>query len=107
MTFQLSRWQWGGEVREEDLRSEMRSQGLAPYTWRNGPNDHFSVHSRSYTRVIVLLRGSVTFHFPDTGEEVTLAPGDRLEIPARTRHASTAGPEGAYGLEAAIHPRRY
>ncbi len=107
MTYQLTRWQWGGEVREDDLRAEMRSQGLAPYAWRNGPNDHLSVHSRSYTRIIYVIRGSATFHFPDAGEDVTLHPGDRLEIPARTRHALTAGPEGVYGLEAAIHPRSY
>ena len=107
MTYQLTRWQWGGEVREDDLRSEMRSQGLAPYIWRNGPNDHLSTQSRSYTRIIYVIQGSVTFHFPETGEDVTLNPGDRLEIPARMRHASTTGPEGAYGLEAAIHPRRY
>jgi len=107
MTYQLTRWQWGGEVSEDELRSEMRSQGLAPYTWRNGPNDHLSTHSRSYARIIYVIRGSVTFHFPDTNEDVTLHPGDRLEIPARMRHSYTAGPEGVYCLEAAIHPRPY
>ena len=107
MRYQLTRWQWGGDVREEDLRSELRSQGLAPYAWRNGPNDHISPSSRSYARIIYVIRGSVTFHFPESGEEVTLNPGDRLEIPARTLHAHTAGPEGVYCLEAAIHPRPY
>jgi D-lyxose ketol-isomerase len=107
MPYQLTRWQWGGEVREEDLRAEMRSQGLAPYTWRNGPNDHFSAHSRSYARIIYVLSGQITFHFPESGEDVTLQPGDRLEISPRTLHAYTAGPEGVVCLEAAIHARPY
>ncbi len=104
--YQLTHWQWGNDVEEHELRAEMRSQGLAPFTWRNGPHDHFSAHSRSYTRIIVVVEGEVTFHFPDTGEDVTLTPGDRLEIAARTVHAYTVGPEGVFCLEAAIHPRR-
>ena len=105
MPYQLDRWQWGGEVREDELRSEMRSQGLAPFTWHNGPGDHYSLHSRSYTRVIYVIRGSATFHFPESGEEVTLQPGDRIQIAARTSHAITVGDEGVACLEAALRRR--
>ena len=107
MSYQLTRWPWGDQVREEDLRAELRNQGLAPFSWRLGPGNHFSTHSRSYTRIIYVLQGTITFHFPDDQTEITLHPGDRLDIQARTRHSYTAGPEGASGLEAAIHPRPY
>ena len=106
MPYQLMRWQWGGEVSEEELRREMRSQGLAPFNWRHGPGDHFSLHSRSYTRVIYVIRGSATFHFPESNEDVLLEPGDGIRIQARTQHAITAGEDGAVGLEAAIRDPR-
>ena len=105
MSYQFDPWQWGGEVSEEELRAEMRSQGLAPFTWHNGPGDHYSSHSRSYTRVIYVIRGSATFHFAETNEDVTLEPGDRIQIEARTQHAITIGDEGVTCLEAAIRRR--
>ncbi len=106
MPYQLTRWQWGGDVSEDELRAEMRSQGLAPFAWRNGPHDHYSLHSRSYTRVIYVIRGSAVFHFSETDEDVTLEPGDRIQIEARTRHAITVGDEGVSCLEAAIRQRQ-
>jgi len=105
MSYHLTQWQWDGEVQEDDLRAEMRAQGLAPFTWHNGPNDAYSPHTRSYTRVIYVLKGAATFHFPETGEDVTIKPGDRLEISARTLHGITVGPEGIVCLEAAIRNR--
>lgn len=105
MPYQLKTSSWGDQVEEKALRSEMRSQGLAPFAWHNGPGDHYSLHSRSYTRVIYVLRGSVTFHFPETNEDVVLEPGDGIEISARTLHAITAGDEGVSCLEAAIRSR--
>ena len=105
MPYQLDRWQWGGEVSEEELRADMRSQGLAPFTWHNGPGDHYSLHSRSYTRVITVIDGSATFHFPETNEDVVLEPGDRIQIEARTQHAITVGDGGVRCLEAAIRRR--
>ncbi len=104
MPYQLDRWQWGEEVSEEELRAEIRSQGLAPFSWHNGPGDHYSLHSRSYTRVIYVIQGSVTFHFLDE-EDVTLEPGDRIQIPARTQHAIRVGDMGVRCLEAAIRQR--
>jgi len=105
MTYQRTPWQWGGDVSEDELRAEMRAQGLAPFVWHNGPGDHLSDHSRSYTRVIYVIQGSATFHFAETNEDVELNPGDKIEIDARTRHAITVGDEGVYCLEAAIRRR--
>lgn len=38
------------------------------------------------------------FHLP--GGDVTLRPGDRLEVPPRTEHAATVGPDGVACVEA-------
>jgi len=105
MSYKLTKWQWSDDVREEELRAEMRSQKLAPFSWHNGPHDAYSPHTRSYTRVIYIVKGSAVFHFPADNEDVAVTPGDRLEIPARTLHGFTAGPEGVTCLEAAIRQR--
>ncbi|MDQ7030941.1 MAG: hypothetical protein Q9O62_14800 [Ardenticatenia bacterium] len=47
-----------------------------------------------------MVRGSITFHLPESGEDLTLGPGDRLDLPAGIRHAATVGPEGVVCLEA-------
>ena len=100
MTYKLTRWTWGDNIREDELRARMRTEGLTPYAWRNGPNFQYSAHTHSYTKVLYVVSGSITFHLSET-EDVALGPGDRLELPARTVHAATVGPEGVICLEAA------
>jgi mannose-6-phosphate isomerase-like protein (cupin superfamily) len=100
MTYKFTKWTWGGDIREDDLRSDMRAEGLAPYTWRNGPDFQYSAHTHSYTKILTVVSGSITFHLSET-EDVFMEPGDRLELPARTLHAATVGPEGVICLEAA------
>ncbi len=101
MSYRLNRWSFGGDVREEELRMEMRGEGLNPYVWSNGPNFSYSAHTHSYTKVLYVVRGSITFYLPESDEEVVMHAGDRLELPARTLHAATVGPEGVVCLEAA------
>lgn len=101
MTYQFTKWKWGPGVSEEDLRAQYRSEGLHPYTWQNGPDFEYSPHSHSYTKVLIVVEGSITFHLPATKEDIFMEPGDRLELPARVTHAATVGPEGVICLEAA------
>jgi uncharacterized protein YjlB len=44
--------------------------------------------------VIVVERGSIVFGLPDEGRELDLAAGDRLELPAGTRHDAVVGGTG-------------
>jgi quercetin dioxygenase-like cupin family protein len=50
--------------------------------------------------VLVAAEGSITFELAATGERITLAAGDRLELPAGTSHAAVAGGAGVRCLEA-------
>ncbi|RME83701.1 MAG: cupin domain-containing protein [Caldilineae bacterium] len=102
MTHRVIKWPYGTQVSEEELRRQMLSEGLHPYTWSNGPNFQYSAHTHSYTKVLYVVRGAITFHLPDSGEDIALHPGDRLDLPARTPHAATVGPEGVVCLEAAV-----
>lgn len=101
MTFTLHRWTYGPDVREAELRAQMRSERLSPYAWSNGPNFAYSPHTHSYTKVLYVVRGSIMFHLPDSGEDIHMEAGDRLELPARVLHAATVGPEGVTCLESA------
>ncbi len=101
MSYVFTRWKYGGDVTEEELRMQLRGEGLNPYTWSNGPNFSYSAHTHSYTKVLYVVRGSITFHLPESNETIELQAGDRLEVDARTLHAATVGPEGVVCLEAA------
>ena len=101
MTYQFEKWSWGPDVSEEELWRQFRSEGLSPYTWQNGPDFEYSPHTHSYTKVLAVVRGSITFHLPETKEDIHMEAGDRLELPARVPHAATVGPDGVVCLEAA------
>jgi uncharacterized protein YjlB len=78
----------------------MRAEGLDPSPWSNGPNERYAAHEHGYDKVIGVAGGSITFGLPAEGMTVALASGDRLELPAGTRHDATVGPTGVSCLEA-------
>jgi uncharacterized protein YjlB len=82
------------------FESRLRDEGLRPYGWGNGPHDVYGAHDHDYDKVIVVSSGSIRFGLPDEGRSLDLAVGDRLELPAGTRHDALVGPEGVGCLEA-------
>ena len=65
---------------EPALREILSAEGLHPYRWSNSPGDVYGTHSHTFQKVIYVVRGSITFGLPDTGEQVELFPGDRLNL---------------------------
>jgi uncharacterized protein YjlB len=84
----------------EDLAGRLRSEGLQPGTWANGPGVRYPAHEHGYDKVVAVERGSITFGLPATGTSLALAAGDRLELPAGTAHDALVGPAGVSCLEA-------
>ena len=82
-----------------DDAARLRAEGLDP-SWSNGPGDQYGAHEHGYDKVIVVERGSIEFGLPAEGRSVGLAAGDRLELPAGTRHDAVVGPSGVTCLEA-------
>ena len=82
------------------LRSILAEEDLYPYVWSNGPGDVYGAHDHSYHKVIFVVRGSITFGLPDSGDKVTLNRGDRLELPAGVNHDAVVGNQGVACLEA-------
>ncbi|HEU0236616.1 MAG TPA: hypothetical protein VFR14_09270 [Candidatus Limnocylindrales bacterium] len=86
--------------RRADGTERLRREGLDPGAWSNAPGDRYGAHDHPYDKVIVVERGAIRFGLPDLGEAIDLADGDRLELPARTRHDAVVGPGGVTCLEA-------
>jgi quercetin dioxygenase-like cupin family protein len=78
----------------------LRAEGLAPQPWSNGPGDRYGAHEHGYDKIIVCDSGSIAFGLPDSGTTIALQEGDRLELPAGTRHDARVGPRGVACLEA-------
>lgn len=85
---------------DRDLAGRLRAEGLEAGSWSNGPGDRYAAHDHAYDKVLVVASGSVVFGLFDRGESALLAAGDRLELPAGTRHDAVVGPEGVVCLEA-------
>ena len=85
------------------LADRLAAEGKDAARWGNGPGDRYGAHDHRYDKVIVVERGSIRFGLPATGTidaAVELAAGDRLELPAGTRHDAVVGHEGVACLEA-------
>jgi quercetin dioxygenase-like cupin family protein len=83
-----------------EATDRLRAEGLAPSTWGNGPHDRYGAHAHDYDKAIVVVAGSIRFGLPDRDGAIELAEGDRLELPADTRHDAIVGPRGVTCLEA-------
>lgn len=92
-------WPHSRPPQESELRSIYRAEGMTPYRWSNGPNDRYQAHTHSYHKVIYVVSGSITLGLPQHGKSVTLAAGDRLELPAGVLHDAEVGPKGVVCLE--------
>jgi quercetin dioxygenase-like cupin family protein len=67
--------------------------------WSNGPRDTYGAHAHGFDKALVAVRGSIAFELPDTDTARHLRAGDRLDLPAGTRHAATVGPDGVDCVE--------
>ncbi len=85
---------------ESHWRQALLAEGLQPYRWSNAAGDVYGAHRHPYHKVIVVVRGRITFGLPDRGQTLTLGAGDRLELPAGTVHDARVGPDGVVCLEA-------
>jgi hypothetical protein len=85
-----------------DPATGLRAEGLDPGSWSNGPHDRYGAHDHPYDKVLVVESGSIRFGLPDLDRSVELATGDRLDLPAHTRHDAVVGGLGVTCLEAHV-----
>ena len=91
----------GGEAAPGVAAAEerLRSLGVSPYAWSNGPGERYAAHAHGTTKLLVCAEGSITFLVGPDGTPVELRAGDGFMLPAGTRHAAAVGPDGCTCLE--------
>ncbi len=93
-------WAASHPATAQELLAALSREGRRPYSWSNGPGDRYPAHSHGYHKVIVVVRGSITFVLPTSERRLHLQAGDRLELPAGVVHSALVGPDGVTCLEA-------
>ena len=77
----------------------LRSTGVEPVAWSNGPGDRYAPHDHAYTKLLVCAEGSITFLIGSAEMPVKLGAGEGFELPPHTRHAAVVGPFGCTCVE--------
>jgi quercetin dioxygenase-like cupin family protein len=91
----------GGPADAEAIEKQLRAEARDVYGWSNGPGDRYEQHAHTYRKLLYCTRGSIDFIIGD-GSRLTLRPGDRMVLPAGTRHAALVGPEGCACVEGKV-----
>jgi len=81
---QLTRWDKETLPSRDALRSALMGEGLAVSEWIDAPGTVYPVQSHEHLEVRWVLRGELRVGLPERGEELILAPGDRLDLPPNT-----------------------
>jgi hypothetical protein len=102
MQFKIIRWDRTSPPSLAELQAQLIKEGLFPYDWSNAPGDTYAPHVHDYDKVIVIVRGSITWILPETNESYETHAGDRIELPRGTWHAAQVGPQGVTCLEGHI-----
>ena len=99
-SIEIRKWPDEQPPDEAAIRKILADEGLKPYSWSNSPGDVYSAHSHTFHKVIYVVKGSITFGLPDTGDRILLNTGDRLDLPAGVSHNAVVGNDGVVCLEA-------
>jgi quercetin dioxygenase-like cupin family protein len=86
-------WTGGTPATEPELRAHLAADGFEAHLWSDEPRAYYAPHSHERDERLWMLGGEMTFEV--AGRSYRLGPGDRLELPAGTFHAATAGAAGA------------
>jgi mannose-6-phosphate isomerase-like protein (cupin superfamily) len=88
----------GSATRAEAMAAFAAEGCSAPRFWSNGPGDAYAAHEHGQRKVLFCLAGSIVFETDDG--DVAMHAGDRLDVPARARHAASVGANGCECVEA-------
>lgn len=102
----VQRWQGGQHPSVSAINRMLRKEELRPYMWENAANHRYAVRTHGYHKVLYVINGTLDITLPDSNEQVRLKGGDRIDIPAGTRHGTIIGSGGAKCVEAAVTSRR-
>ena len=88
-----------GEAGVGAAEARLRTAGVEPSSWSNGPGTRYAVHEHSTTKLLICVEGSITFLIGSEATPVELSAGYGLVLPAGTPHAAIVGSNGCTCLE--------
>ncbi len=98
---QIVRWPHQHALPAREVWAFFEARGVSATEWSNTASRVYEVHHHPYRKTLYCIRGVITFSLPDSGRDVALSSGDRLILPAGTRHGAIVGPDGVTCIEGA------
>jgi len=82
-----------GITNEEEIFKKLKKEGYVNlFVWSDPPNAFYDWHVHPFNEVRWVVEGEITI---ETEERVyRLKPGDKLKVPAGTRHKALVGSSG-------------
>ena len=80
----ITRWQAPTTPSREQTLMIMDMEGLDVSTEIHGPKEKIPEHRHPFTEVRIIIQGELLFNI--AGNQFLVRSGDRLEIPANTKH---------------------
>lgn len=87
----LTRWNRTLSPEGHVLRHALQTEGLAFLEWTDAPGTIYPAHTHPFVQVRMILQGQLRIGLPETGEEIVLGPGDRLDLPPQLPHWEEVG----------------
>lgn len=96
---QLRKYRWSRhyESAEEELQALLRSKRITAERWTADAGQQFAPHRHPRDKQLWCAEGSIIFNV--AGNDISLQPGDALDLPADTLHSAVAGLTGAVCYE--------
>lgn len=100
MYMELKKYRWSKvyESAEEELLAILARNNITYNRWIAEPGQFYEAHVHAYNKILWCAEGSIVFVADNS--QISLQPGDTLEIPANTMHEATAGLGGCVCYEA-------
>lgn len=84
----ITRWQAPLTPNKSQAHLILESEGLEPFEEAYEPQMKVHEHRHPFCEVRIIVEGELLFNI--SGNQFLLRPGDRVEIPANTKHSHTA-----------------
>lgn len=95
----ISRWQAPNKLSREQAQMILEAEGLEPFEETLNSQKKVSEHRHPFTEVRIVLSGELLYNI--SGNQVLIRAGDRIEIPANTRHSHACqGQEACFSVYA-------
>lgn len=84
----ITRWQAPLTPTKTQIHLILEAEGLEPFEEKYDPKLRIQEHRHPFCEVRVVAEGEMLFNV--SGNQFLLRPGDRVEIPANTKHSHMA-----------------